>query len=256
MHVVLPELDGRVLAGAVAFKDPLPPHDGLAFTALTNRPEPDRIAMVADRIAALVRLRTTPRGERRIAVLMPDYPGAPGRTGYAVGLDVPASVIALLDDLAAAGYAVTRRSGNAASLLDALAAGSDAATLRIGEYETLLARAAGCRGRAAARCLGRAGGRSRRARRRASASARKHSASISSRCRPTAAARPTAAPIITIRRCRRAMRCVAFGLWLQHVAKVDALVHMGAHGTLEWLPGKAVALTAECFPEIVTGRCR
>ena len=46
---------------------------------------------------------------------------------------------------------------------------------------------------------------------------------------------------------------VAFGLWLQHVAKFDALVHMGAHGTLEWLPGKAVALTAECFPEIVTG---
>ena len=46
---------------------------------------------------------------------------------------------------------------------------------------------------------------------------------------------------------------VAFGLWLQHVACVDALVHMGAHGTLEWLPGKAVALTAECFPEIVTG---
>ncbi len=32
MHVVLPELDGRVLAGAVAFKDPLPPQDGLAFT--------------------------------------------------------------------------------------------------------------------------------------------------------------------------------------------------------------------------------
>jgi cobaltochelatase CobN len=37
------------------------------------------------------------------------------------------------------------------------------------------------------------------------------------------------------------------------VMKVDALVHMGAHGTLEWLPGKAVALTAECFPEIVAG---
>ena len=49
---------------------------------------------------------------------------------------------------------------------------------------------------------------------------------------------------------------VAFGLWLQHVAKVDALVHMGAHGTLEWLPGKAVALSADCFPEIVTGACR
>jgi cobaltochelatase CobN len=37
------------------------------------------------------------------------------------------------------------------------------------------------------------------------------------------------------------------------VAKADAIVHMGAHGTLEWLPGKAVALTASCFPEAVVG---
>ena len=140
MHIVLPELDGRILAGAVAFKDPLPPHEGLAFTALTSRPEPDRVAMVADRIAALVRLRALPRGERRIAVLMPDYPGAPGRTGYAVGLDVPASVIALLDDLAAAGYVVRGVPETPRHLLDALAAGSDEATLSIGEYETLLAR--------------------------------------------------------------------------------------------------------------------
>jgi cobaltochelatase CobN len=46
---------------------------------------------------------------------------------------------------------------------------------------------------------------------------------------------------------------LAFGLWLQHSLKADAIVHMGAHGTLEWLPGKAVALTAACFPEAVLG---
>jgi cobaltochelatase CobN len=46
---------------------------------------------------------------------------------------------------------------------------------------------------------------------------------------------------------------VAFGLWLRNVFKADALVHMGAHGTLEWLPGKAVALTAACFPEAIVG---
>ena len=46
---------------------------------------------------------------------------------------------------------------------------------------------------------------------------------------------------------------LAFGLWLRHHFKTDAVVHMGAHGTLEWLPGKAVALTPSCFPEIVTG---
>src|SRR5260370_201897 len=46
---------------------------------------------------------------------------------------------------------------------------------------------------------------------------------------------------------------VAFWLWLRHVFRADALVHMGAHGTLEWLPGKAVALTAACFPEAIIG---
>ena len=106
MHVVLPELDGRVLAGALAFKDALPGDDALGFTPFGSRPEPDRVAMVADRIAAWARLRTLPRKEKRIVVLMPDYPGAAGRASYAVGLDVPQSILALLEDLAAAGYAV------------------------------------------------------------------------------------------------------------------------------------------------------
>src|SRR5262249_45641823 len=105
---------------AIAFKRPLPPHDGLAFTALTNNPEPDRVAMVADRIAALVRLQAMKRADRRIAVLMPDYPGAPGRTGYAVGLDVPESVMGLLSDLKAAGYRVGGAPEPARALLDAV----------------------------------------------------------------------------------------------------------------------------------------
>ena len=91
MHIVLPELDGRVLAGAVAFKERLPAQSELAFTAMVNRPEPDRIAMVAERVAALTCLQQTPRPQRRLAVLLPHYAGAPGRDGYAVGLDVPAS---------------------------------------------------------------------------------------------------------------------------------------------------------------------
>ena len=252
MHVVLPELDGRILAGAVAFKDPLPAQEGLAFTALASRPEPDRIAMVADRIAALVRLRALPRGERRVAVLMPDYPGAPGRTGYAVGLDVPASVIALLDDLAAAGYAVERRAADAARL----------------------ARRACCRRRCDAHdrrntnvcwraCPSAAVARLREAwgepaddpdvrdgafRFRAQKFGKLWVALPPDRGRSAERRADYHDPLLPPRHA-----LVAFGLWLQHVAKVDALVHMGAHGTLEWLPGKAVALTAECFPEIVTG---
>ena len=45
---------------------------------------------------------------------------------------------------------------------------------------------------------------------------------------------------------------VAFYLWLQSQG-LHAIVHMGAHGTLEWLPGKAVALSDTCWPEVLTG---
>src|SRR5271169_6369267 len=252
MHIVLPELDGRVLAGTIAFKDSLPPNEGLAFTALTSRPEPDRIAMAADRIAALVRLRVLTRSERRVAILMPDYPGAPGRTGYAVGLDVPASVIAALEDFFAAGYAVSAAPKTPRKLLGALSQGCDVARLTLEQYENLLARVPS----AAVTRLREAWGEPASdpdLRDGAFCFRAKNFGKILIALPPDrgrAAERradyhdPALPP-------RHAL--VAFGLWLQHVAKADALVHMGAHGTLEWLPGKAVALTAECFPEIVTG---
>ena len=46
---------------------------------------------------------------------------------------------------------------------------------------------------------------------------------------------------------------VAFYLWLRHEFTADALIHIGAHGTLEWLPGKSVALSDECWPEALIG---
>jgi cobaltochelatase CobN len=252
MHVVLPELDGRVLTGVVSFKHPSPPLDGLSFTAMINQPEPDRIDAVVDRVAALVRLGATPRRERRVAVLMPDYPGAPGRTGYAVGLDVPASVNALLADLGDAGYRVADVPPTSKSLIEALDARGDDAAMPIETYRDLLAQLPSRVGAqvdaawgppevdpdvlaGAFRFRARAFGnvivalppdRGRRDERRANY----HD--------------PALPP-------RHAL--IAFGLWLQHRAGVQAVVHMGAHGTLEWLPGKAVALTSACFPEVLVG---
>jgi cobaltochelatase CobN len=252
MHVVLPELDGRVLAGAVAFKEPLPMQDALGFAPLRNKPEPDRMAIVADRAAALVRLQKTPRRERCIAVLMPDYPGAAGRTGYAVGLDVPASVLALLSDLREADYSVGEIPTNDRALLNLLKAGSPDAALALDAYERWLAQAPAdvaarinaawgkpaedpdmCDGAFHFRAC-RFGNvfvalppdRGRAQSRRADY----HDATLSPR-----------------------HALVAFGLWLRQARDVHAVVHMGAHGTLEWLPGKAVALTASCFPETMVG---
>jgi cobaltochelatase CobN len=252
MHVVLPELDGRVLAGAVAFKDAMPRHDGLAFAALVNRPELDRVAMAAERVAALVHLRATPRRERRLALLMPDYPGAPGRTGYAVGLDVPASVVAVLGDLAEAGYVIGEAPGTPQGLLAALDAPSADAVLSLAAYAGLLA---DLPSETAARIRAAWGDpaddpdvRDGAFRFRASAFGNVIVALAPDRGRSVDRRAEYHDPALPPRHA-----LLAFGLWLRHVAKVDALVHMGAHGTVEWLPGKAVALTAACFPEAVVG---
>ena len=252
MHVVLPELDGRVLAGAIAFKHPREPNEMLAFTALANSPEPDRIEFVADRAAALARLQLLPRSDRHIAVLMPDYPGAPGRSGYAVGLDVPASVVALLDDLAGAGYTIADAPTNSRTLLALVNAGTSDAALTLPDYERTFA-SLPAEARVAietrwgapatdpdvrngafhfrARAFGNVvvalpPDRGRASERRADY----HDATLPPR-----------------------HALIAFMLWLRHVARVDVLLHMGAHSTLEWLPGKAVALTASCFPELLVG---
>ena len=252
MHVVLPELDGRILQGAVAFKGPLPIQEELCFSAVASVPEADRIEMLADRIAALVRLRSTPRAERRLAVLLPDYPGASGRSGYAVGLDVPASVTALLADLKAAGYAVANAPPSSRTLLDQLAGASGDAVLSLELYRELAAalpteaiqRMHDVWGRPEDDADMRDGA----FRFRARAFGNLLVAFPPDRGRSSDRRSDYHDAILPPRH-----SLLAFGLWLRHVAKADALVHMGAHGTLEWLPGKAVALTVSCFPELVVG---
>jgi cobaltochelatase CobN len=252
MHVVLPEIDGRVLQGVIAFKGPLPTDGDLCFTAFGSLPEPDRVAIVADRIAALVKLRAKPRAERRLAVLLPDYPGAAGRAGYAVGLDVPASTVALLSDLENANYDVAGAPRTSRALLDALPNPSIAAALPLDQYRELVAalpadaieQVQDAWGEAEDDSDVRDGAFYFRARTFGNIVVAFPPDRGRSSDRRTTYHDATLPP-------RHAL--LAFALWLRHVAKVDALIHMGAHGTLEWLPGKAVALTASCFPELMVG---
>src|SRR5262245_12333659 len=252
MHVVLPELDGRVLLGAIAFKDAQPADDALGFAAFVSRPEPDRIAIVADRVAAVVRLRMLPRVERRVAILMPDYPAAGGRTGYAVGLDVPQSIVALLSDLAAAGYDVRDRTENSRALLEQLELGAREPALSLADYSRLLAELLPEIGGRITAAWGdpendpdvRDGAFRFRAARFGNILVALPPERGNVHERRAAYHDPALPP-------RHAL--LAFGLWLRRSFKADALLHMGAHGTLEWLPGKAVALTGSCFPEAVVG---
>lgn len=286
MHVVLPELDGRILAGAISFKGESETDPALAFRALANRPEPDRVAQVANRIEAFVRLQQAPRATRKLAILIPDYPSAPGRTGYAVGLDVPSSVLAMLHDLRQQGYAVEGIPQTPRELLQMLERSGDG--LGLDEYRTFSTELPTAAIAAVDAAWGAPspsplwGGSVRDIR---EADGAKRGGGSGAPPPPGPAGHPphkgegkSAFPFraatfgnITVAlapdRGRSADRradyhdptlpprheLIAFGLWLRKSLGIHALIHVGAHGTLEWLPGKTVALSENCFPEIVTG---
>ncbi|MEB3900065.1 cobaltochelatase subunit CobN, partial [Pseudomonas putida] len=46
---------------------------------------------------------------------------------------------------------------------------------------------------------------------------------------------------------------LAFHFWLRNGYAADAVIHVGKHGNLEWLPGKGVGLSAECWPDALLG---
>ncbi|MGU3492481.1 cobaltochelatase subunit CobN [Xanthobacteraceae bacterium A53D] len=250
MHVVLPELDGRVLTGAISFKTLDATDDSLAFASARNAPYADGITHAAGRAAALIRLARTPRTERKLTIVMPDYPGVPGRTGYAVGLDVPESTRRLLATLRSEGYAVDAPPGDARALLARVTAGDDAARYPLAAYTARLKtlpqetqdaiRAAW--GEAEADPDLREDAFAFRAARFGNATVALAPDRGASLDRRADYHNPTLPP-------RHAL--LAFGFWLQD--HFDALVHMGAHGTLEWLPGKTVALTPACFPQALLG---
>ncbi|WP_428671494.1 cobaltochelatase subunit CobN [Reyranella sp.] len=201
MNVVLPELDGRLLTRAISFKAEAPTDPRLEFASVRHQSEPDRVDYVARLAAAWARLGRKQPTERRLALMLCDYPARGGRTGYAVGLDTTESALEILRLLADEGYDTGGKEWTAAdvgALLDRMRP-----HLKCGKVTVLLQPDRG------------------------------------SGYHDTAAEpHPDYVAVYT---------------WLRNVEKIDALVHLGTHGTLEWLPGKALALSAECWPERVLG---
>ncbi len=201
MNVVLPELDGRLLTRAISFKAEAPLDPRLEFARVEHAPDPDRIDYVARLAANWARLRRTPQPERRLALVLSNYPARGGRAGYAVGLDTTESALEILSLLRNGGYDVGARDWQAVDIAPLL--GGALPYLRCGKVTMLLQPDRG-------------------------------SGYHDMDAPPSAA-------------------YVAAYAWLRDEEKIDALIHLGTHGTLEWLPGKALALSAECWPEKVLG---
>lgn len=245
MHVVLPEVDGRLFAGLVSFKSPGKRDPDLQFSRFAHRADAGRIAAVVARVQAWDRLSTTSLADRRLAVVLSTYPGRAHQIAHAVGLDGLASTEALLQDLSAEGYAVQpgtdlgRMLGVAhlewplADYLAALARLPEPLREDLDRAWAAPSDDPACDGqvfRFAALWRGNA----------------------------LVALQPERGEVLTrdgdYHDLSRTPRhgYVAFYLWL-HSLGLNALVHMGAHGTLEWLPGKSVALSDECWPEALIG---
>ncbi|WP_433520534.1 cobaltochelatase subunit CobN [Nocardia pseudovaccinii] len=97
-QVAVPEFDGRIITVPFSFKEF--DADGLS----TYVPDPERAARVAGIAVRHARLRHIPAERRRIAIMMSAYPTKHARIGNAVGLDTPASAIRLLTEMRTAGY--------------------------------------------------------------------------------------------------------------------------------------------------------
>ena len=262
MNVALPEVDGRLFTRAVAFKA------AERFDARTQcgivvpRVAPDRVAFIADLAANWARLRRTPAPERRVALILANYPNRDGRIGNGVGLDTPASAAAILNALREAGYDVGHAPRDGAGLMAQMLDGvtndlssvdrAGSITLSLGEYraafdtmppsvrEAVVAQWGEPEGdpffrdaafHLPAHRFGRIVV--------AVQPARGYNIDPKASYHDPALVPPHA--------------YLAFHFWLRHDFGAQAMIHVGKHGNLEWLPGKALALSETCFPEICAG---
>ena len=244
MHVVLPEVDGRIFSGVASFKEAGEKNAKLEFSRVEHQPDQERILAIADKVYRWHRLQTIPLEAQQPALILSTYPGRPWQMAHAVGLDVLASAQSILEDLRHISVplqkplevslrqdkikwpveeyknALGQISKNLQSeLFDAWGDINDDSLVSDGAFNFSGLQIGGA-----------------------------IVALQPERSNP--AYRDNDYHDISRTPCHG---FVAFYLWLQEAFKADAIIHVGAHGTLEWLPGKSVALSENCWPEVLTG---
>ncbi|OLP56918.1 cobaltochelatase subunit CobN [Rhizobium rhizosphaerae] len=253
MNIALPEVDGRIISRAVSFKSAGRYDERVEATLLGHEPVADRMAFVASLAANWARLRRTPRAQRRVALLLSNYPSGEGRIGNGVGLDTPEATAHVLAALSEAGYALENLPADGAALMARLTVEDGGrATYSIKDYKDFLR---GLPVQIQDEVTARWG-------------APEADPSVVDGAfrlkllrlgNVALAVQPPRAPGLDPKDSYHAADLVpphgylALYAWLRRQFKANALIHMGKHGTLEWLPGKALALSARCYPEAILG---
>ncbi|SLN56547.1 Aerobic cobaltochelatase subunit CobN [Falsiruegeria litorea R37] len=246
MHVVLPEVDGRINTSVVSFKEPGRKDPDLEYSRFTHRPDADRIEAVIDRVSGWLNLSTKPKAEQVPVMVLSTYPGKDWQMAHAVGLDALASAEAMLSDLQSQGYKTAPEASISEELQNA------AISWPVEDYRQALATVSPELRQNLQDAWG---------------NPEDDAAFSQGSFHFTALKRGKAIIALQPERGTPEVRdddyhdlgrtprhsYVAFYLWLRHVLNADALIHIGAHGTLEWLPGKSVALSHDCWPEALVG---
>ncbi|MEI1249491.1 cobaltochelatase subunit CobN [Rhizobium aouanii] len=261
MNVALPEVDGRVLARAVSFKTAARYDARVETNIVASQADAGRVRYTAELAANWARLRKTSAGDRRIALVMANYPNRDGRLGNGVGLDTPAGTIEVLRAMRAAGYPVAEIPADGDALIRHLMegptnSGSDGKiireTLSLSLYNSFLESLPN--------------------KIQDEVRARWGNPQDDPYFREGVFALPFARfgeVLVGIQPARGynidpkesyhspdlvpPHGYLAFYAFLRREFGAHAVIHMGKHGNLEWLPGKALALSETCYPEAILG---
>jgi cobaltochelatase CobN len=268
MQVAIPEFDGRLIGVPFSFKETGP--EGIPVYVADQ----ERAARLAGTAVALARLRHVPNSAKRLAIVLSSYPTKHARVGNAVGLDTPASAVVLLCSLASAGYDL---GGLDPSTLDGdalihqliAAGGHDQEWLTEEQMSAGAVRVPALRYRqwfdalpAPLRAVmrehwGEPPGRLYVADEGAIYVAALRFGNVVLMIQPPRGFGENPVAIYHDPNLPPSHQYLAAYRWL---ASPDiggfgahAVVHLGKHGTLEWLPGKGLGLSAACAPDAVLG---
>ncbi|MCJ8323275.1 MAG: cobaltochelatase subunit CobN [Rhizobiales bacterium] len=266
MNVALTEVDGRILTRAISHKSSGEYNKATQSYNICHKPLPDRVDFVADLASNWVRLKQATAAIRKVAIILANYPNKNARIGNGVGLDAPQSTIDMMQALAAQGYETSQIPATGNELIERLKLGTTNAlsddetgkankggeTLKLSAYQDYFAqlppkvqREISDRWGAPQNdpfCHGDT-----------------FHLPITIFGNVCVAIQPARGYNIDPKSSYHDPDLVpphgyfAFYLWLRDAFAAHAFIHNGKHGNLEWLPGKALALSNSCYPEIALG---
>lgn len=266
MSVAIPEFDGRIIANTFAFKELI--DEDLVFGASISayRADKERSGALGRYCVRLGRLRHLANFDKRVAIVLSAYPTKRSRIGNAVGLDTPASAIAILGELELQGYNVGGYPSDSDTLMRDLSAiisyedptflPKDGLTSENSMEQSILCDmvpswAEGVKDELV-KFWGEPPGSV------YLSEGRMYFPGIwfgnALVCiQPPRGFGENPIAIYHSPELPPTYHYLAFYRWLDVEAKVDAVVHLGKHGTLEWLPGKSVGLSEECYSDLALG---